>query len=375
MIDRSPIAAGSASESRTLPEQSEGRTAPREQVRLTTALGRIVRYAAPVALLAVVAVHGTLGGADALAQRTRVHAAMSAALSNVPVATASAVAMLPVGDELIDQPLPTVPIAAALSMAASSAFTGESARFEPWLNMRVEADDSARKPRQLEREQANIARFIAARYRVTLDATTEFVHHAYLAARDARIDPMLVLAVMSVESSFDPRAQSSAGAQGLMQVLTRVHVEKFMPFGGIRAAFDPVANIRVGSAILREYIQRDGSVEGALKSYVGAALMDNDGGYGAKVLNARDRIAAAAAGKPIPAELAMVAPRTERAVMVRTAAMVDAPVTSEPAVAPAIVSPAYEPARSAPPAAVGPVPEGVNVQPAQPAGSAGQGDI
>jgi soluble lytic murein transglycosylase-like protein len=300
---------------------------------------------------------------------------MSAALSNVPVATASAVAMLPVGDELIDQPLPTVPIAAALSMAASSAFTGESARFEPWLNMRVEADDSARKPRQLEREQANIARFIAARYRVTLDATTEFVHHAYLAARDARIDPMLVLAVMSVESSFDPRAQSSAGAQGLMQVLTRVHVEKFMPFGGIRAAFDPVANIRVGSAILREYIQRDGSVEGALKSYVGAALMDNDGGYGAKVLNARDRIAAAAAGKPIPAELAMVAPRTERAVMVRTAAMVDAPVTSEPAVAPAIVSPAYEPARSAPPAAVGPVPEGVNVQPAQPAGSAGQGDI
>lgn len=375
MIDRSPIAAGSASEARALPEQSVGRTAPRERVRLTTALGRIVRYAAPVALLAVVAVHGTLGGADALAQRTRVHAAMSAALSNVPAATASTVAMLPLGDELIDQPLPTVPVAAALSMAASSAFTGESARFEPWLNMRVEADDSARKPRQLEREQANIARFIAARYRVTLDATTEFVHHAYLAARDARIDPMLVLAVMSVESSFDPRAQSSAGAQGLMQVLTRVHVEKFMPFGGIRAAFDPVANIRVGSAILREYIQRDGSVEGALKSYVGAALMDNDGGYGAKVLNARDRIAAAAAGKPIPAELAMVAPRTERAVMVRTAAMVDAPVTLEPAVAPAIVSPAYEPARTAPPAAVGPVPESVNVQPAQPAGSAGQGDI
>jgi soluble lytic murein transglycosylase-like protein len=180
---------------------------------------------------------------------------------------------------------------------------------------------------------------------------------------------------MSVESSFDPRAQSSAGAQGLMQVLTRVHVEKFMPFGGIRAAFDPVANIRVGSAILREYIQRDGSVESALKSYVGAALMDNDGGYGAKVLNARDRIAAAAAGKPIPAELAMVAPRTERVVMVRTAAMAEASVTSEPAVAPAIVSPAYEPARSAPPAAVGSTPDGVNGQPAQPAGSAGQADI
>ena len=54
---------------------------------------------------------------------------------------------------------------------------------------------------------------------------------------------------------------------GLMQVLTRVHVEKFMPFGGIPAAFDPIANIRVGSAILKEYLKREGSVEGALKSY------------------------------------------------------------------------------------------------------------
>ena len=102
----------------------------------------------------------------------------------------------------------------------------------------------------LDREQMNIARFIAARYRITVDATSEFVHHAYRAARDTKLDPMLVLAVMSVESSFNPKAQSSAGAQGLMQVLTRVHAEKFRPFGGIPAAFDPVANIRVGSLIL-----------------------------------------------------------------------------------------------------------------------------
>jgi hypothetical protein len=93
-----------------------------------------------------------------------------------------------------------------------------------------------------------------------------------------------------------------------MQVLTRVHAEKFMPFGGIPAAFDPVANIRVGSAILKEYLRREGSVEGALKSYVGAALAEHDGGYGSKVLNARERIAAAAAGRPIPPEV-VVAPR------------------------------------------------------------------
>jgi soluble lytic murein transglycosylase-like protein len=150
---------------------------------------------------------------------------------------------------------------------------------------------------RLDREQSNIARYIASRYRTTLETTNQFVFHAYQAARDAKIDPMLVLAVMSVESSFDPRAQSSAGAQGLMQVLTRVHAEKFLPFGGIPAAFDPVANIRVGSGILKEYLKREGTVEGALKSYVGAAFLQDDGGYGQKVLNARDRIAAAAAGR------------------------------------------------------------------------------
>jgi hypothetical protein len=84
--------------------------------------------------------------------------------------------------------------------------------------------------------------------------------------------------------------------------LTKVHAEKFLPFGGIPAAFDPVANIRVGSGILKEYLKREGTVEGALKSYVGAAFLQDDGGYGQKVLNARERIAAAAAGKPLPPE-------------------------------------------------------------------------
>jgi hypothetical protein len=109
-----------------------------------------------------------------------------------------------------------------------------------------------------------------------------------------------VLAVMSIESSFIPDAQSHAGAQGLMQVLTRVHKEKFIPYGGVTAAYDPESNIKVGSQILRDYLVRNGNEAGALKSYVGAALMDTDGGYGYKVLSQKARIQAAAQGKPIP---------------------------------------------------------------------------
>src|SRR5690606_18849444 len=95
-------------------------------------------------------------------------------------------------------------------------------------------------------------------------------------------------------------ARSSAGAQGLMQVLTRVHLDKFAPYGGARAAFDPVANITVGSRILKEYLVREGTVEGALKSYVGAALLSHDFGYGNKVLTERTRIAAAAGNGATP---------------------------------------------------------------------------
>lgn len=155
----------------------------------------------------------------------------------------------------------------------------------------------ARPPLKLTAEQRNIASFVASKYRVGVDEVQSFVAHAYRAARDFRLDPYLILAVVAIESSFNPNARSPKGAQGLMQVLTRVHTDKFEPFGGASAAFDPDANITVGSAILKEYMVRAGSVEGALKSYVGAALLPHDFGYGRKVLSERNRIAAAAQGQ------------------------------------------------------------------------------
>ncbi len=252
------------------------------------AFARLSRKAAPalaMLLVVAVAVHGTLGGLD---------------VGSVPRLAMD----LPPG---FVQPSPRAAVASTARGAPPSSAEG-AARAESPVGAEV-AEAPARPVPRLDREQENIARFIAQRYRVGLDATSEVVYHAYRAARDAKLDPMLVLAVVSVESSFNPRAQSHAGAQGLMQVLTRVHVEKFMPFGGIPAAFDPIANIRVGSAILKEYLKREGSVEGALKSYVGAALAEHDGGYGSKGLNARERIAAAAAGRPSPPEIVVVAPR------------------------------------------------------------------
>jgi hypothetical protein len=189
--------------------------------------------------------------------------------------------------------------ASDVRMAAS--FAAESAG-AVGLAETLAPEASARKSDlKLTREQLNVVKFIAARYSVSVESARVYVDLAYKSAKQYKLDPHLVLAVMSIESSFIPNAQSHAGAQGLMQVLTRVHKEKFIPYGGVTAAYDPESNIKVGSQILREYLVRNGSEADALKSYVGAALMDNDGGYGYKVLSQKARIQAAAQGKPIPA--------------------------------------------------------------------------
>jgi hypothetical protein len=146
-------------------------------------------------------------------------------------------------------------------------------------------------------EQKNVARYLSRRYRVADEAVRVLVAAAYDAGAEHSLDPLLILAVMAVESSMNPFAESAVGAQGLMQVMTRVHTEKFEPHGGDLAALDPVANIKVGSAILKDLIRRGGSVERGLQLYVGAGNLADDGGYGSRVLGERARIEVAASGK------------------------------------------------------------------------------
>ena len=105
---------------------------------------------------------------------------------------------------------------------------------------------------------------------------------------------------MAIESGFNPFAQSPVGAQGLMQVMTKIHSDKYEGFGGRLAAFDPVSNLRVGVKVLQECIARAGSLEGGLKFYVGAGNQEDDGGYTAKVLAEHNRLQQVASGRAIP---------------------------------------------------------------------------
>jgi hypothetical protein len=109
------------------------------------------------------------------------------------------------------------------------------------------------------------------------------------------LDPPLLLAVIGVESGFNPFAESGVGAQGLMQVMSKVHSAKFNEYGGRHAALDPVANIKIGAYILKDCIRRGGSVRDGLRLYVGSTTED-DGGYGMRVLQEKDRIELASRG-------------------------------------------------------------------------------
>jgi soluble lytic murein transglycosylase-like protein len=136
----------------------------------------------------------------------------------------------------------------------------------------------------LTRQQATLATWIARRYKVAPEPIGALVQEAWSIGQRAGLDPTLILAIMAVESSFNPFAQSPVGAQGLMQVLTRVHDDKYESFGGKHAAFDPISNLRVGVAVLKECILRAGSLHEGLRYYVGAALLESDGGYVGRVL-------------------------------------------------------------------------------------------
>lgn len=150
------------------------------------------------------------------------------------------------------------------------------------------------------RQQQWVTNWLSKRYRVAGDATNMLVAAAYLTAQETKLDPLLILAVVAIESGFNPFAESAVGAQGLMQVMSKLHHEKFEELGGVKAALNPLANIKVGSLILKDYVRRGGSLEAGLKLYVGAAAFDTDFGYGAKVLAEYNRLKQVATGKRVP---------------------------------------------------------------------------
>jgi soluble lytic murein transglycosylase-like protein len=149
-------------------------------------------------------------------------------------------------------------------------------------------------------KQAAVAAWLASKYRVAPEPMAALVTEAYELSNTTKIKPHLILSVMAIESSFHPYIQSPAGAQGLMQVMTDIHVKKYEKYGGKLAAFDPLTNMRVGTQVLQEYIRLKGGVtEDGLLFYLGGDSVQSDTGYVAKVLAEQARLDQVAAGQKV----------------------------------------------------------------------------
>jgi soluble lytic murein transglycosylase-like protein len=168
------------------------------------------------------------------------------------------------------------------SPTAASAAAG-SIRYDGAVSLLEKADDAdAQKFRAL-------ANYVSRKYRIAPDVTEQFVGAAYDAGRQVGLDPLLILAVMAVESRFNPVAESLVGARGLMQVIPKYHLDKLLEHGGEEAVLDPMINIALGARILKEYVRRTGSLEAGLQFYNGA-LADPSSQYAQKVFAEKERL-------------------------------------------------------------------------------------
>lgn len=124
------------------------------------------------------------------------------------------------------------------------------------------ASVSEQKSARYHSDHARYAGFIAPKYGASVR------HNAFdalirSAAKRHGVDPALIKAIVHTESSFNPRAQSHAGAQGLMQLMPAT-ADRFK----VNNAYDPAANIEGGTKYLAWLLRRfDNNIEYALAGY------------------------------------------------------------------------------------------------------------
>lgn len=186
-------------------------------------------------------------------------------------------------------------VEAPADQSAEAADAGADALIAQWEEAHPNGVP-AEKEDALSVSEKEVATYISRSYRVPMAEAEQLTTWAVEIGAGFDVDPLLILAVAAVESSFNPKAKSRAGAEGLMQVMTRVHAEKFHAFGGSKAALEPYPSLVVGTSILSRLITRTGSVQKALKFYFGAANQPSDGGYSERVFKERSRMLVAAGG-------------------------------------------------------------------------------
>ncbi len=139
--------------------------------------------------------------------------------------------------------------------------------------------------------QMTLVQAVKSKYRIAPEPLNALMLEVFDLADRSALDPTLILAVIGVESNYNPFANSPTGAKGLMQVIPEVHSEQFTPYGGAMAIFDPKTNLRIGVKILKQSIDLTGSLKEGLRLYkAGEESVSEENEYIARVMAEQERL-------------------------------------------------------------------------------------
>lgn len=136
------------------------------------------------------------------------------------------------------------------------------------------------------------AEYIASNYRIAREAAELIAREAYKSGKENNVDPLLILAIIGIESRFNPISESQVGALGLTQTMPEAHPEKIATINRDQGHILNIAdNIQIGSKIIGEYMRKFGNNSVlALQQYNGS-LKDKSRIYSTKVLELRAKFA------------------------------------------------------------------------------------
>jgi hypothetical protein len=138
--------------------------------------------------------------------------------------------------------------------------------------------------RTLTQEQLAVTQWLSRKYRISPEPLAALVTEAWTVGERSQVPPTLILAVIAVESNFNPFAQRSDSNRGLMQIDSLSQQDTLSRFGGPLSVFDPLTNLRVGSRVLQSFIQETGSLEDGVRAYAQTSPQGADSSYTERVL-------------------------------------------------------------------------------------------
>lgn len=182
--------------------------------------------------------------------------------------------------------------------AAAMVTTGQPSELPealPAASAASPAEAAEEAPEELRPSLKRALDYVSRRYRVAPEALVPIFEAAESVGRERRLDPLLIIAIIGIESRFNPFAESPVGAKGLMQVMPGIHLDKVPEGAGEQPFLDPVTNIQVGVHVLEEAIRWRGSLTRGLQHY-GGSPKDPATGYANRVLAEKQRLEQAARG-------------------------------------------------------------------------------